>query len=130
MRKIFNTKLDNYRKEHPTERGLRGSEYMGFFRIPYLFMPGKKLITIMSTGPKDLSQSTEKYLWEHVSISLPMRCPEWEEMCWVKNLFWDEEETVIQFHPPKSKYVNVGKYVLHLWKPPYEVPLPPPITLA
>lgn len=29
--------------------------------------------------------------WEHVSVSLPVRCPTWEEMCFIKSLFWDEE---------------------------------------
>jgi len=28
--------------------------------------------------------------WEHVSFSLPNRCPNWREMCFIKNLFWDE----------------------------------------
>src|SRR5690349_6482303 len=29
--------------------------------------------------------------WEHVSISIPSedRCPTWEEMCFVKDLFWN-----------------------------------------
>jgi hypothetical protein len=55
--------------------------------------------------------------WEHVSVSLRNRCPNWEEMCHVKSLFWDEEECVMQFHPPKSEYVNMHPYALHLWKP-------------
>lgn len=40
--------------------------------------------------------------WEHVSVSLSNRCPTWEEMCMVKDIFWGEDECVIQFHPPKS----------------------------
>jgi hypothetical protein len=55
--------------------------------------------------------------WEHVSVSVMHRLPNWDEMCYVKNLFWDEEETVIQFHPPKSEYVNCHANCLHLWKP-------------
>jgi hypothetical protein len=55
--------------------------------------------------------------WEHVSISLDkQRCPDWEEMCLVKSIFWDEEDCVIQFHPPKSEYVSYHKYCLHLWR--------------
>lgn len=34
----------------------------------------------------------------------------------MKDLFWSEDETVIQFHPPKSEYVNQHPYVLHLWR--------------
>jgi hypothetical protein len=25
--------------------------------------------------------------WEHVSVSLPNRCPNWREMCFIKNLW-------------------------------------------
>lgn len=55
--------------------------------------------------------------WEHVSVSLNNRCATWKEMCFVKDMFWEDEECVIQFHPPKSKYVNIDPYCLHMWKP-------------
>ena len=57
-------------------------------------------------------------LWEHVSVSVrgQNRCPTWDEMCFVKRLFWKPSETVIQFHPCESEYVNVHEYVLHLWR--------------
>jgi len=55
--------------------------------------------------------------WEHVSVSLPNRCPTWDEMCKVKELFWDDEDCVVQFHPPKRDYVNLHPYCLHLWRP-------------
>jgi hypothetical protein len=64
--------------------------------------------------------------WEHVSVSLRNRCPNWQEMCFVKGLFWDEEEAVMQLHPPKSDYVNYHPYCLHLWRPlDAVIPLPP-----
>ena len=53
--------------------------------------------------------------WEHVSIAYTNRTPTLEEMCKVKDMFWNEEECVVQFHPPKSEYVNVHPYCLHLW---------------
>jgi len=56
--------------------------------------------------------------WEHVSVSINrQRTPSWDVMCLVKALFWDEEDTVIQYHPPKSEYINMHPYVLHLWRP-------------
>lgn len=56
--------------------------------------------------------------WEHVSVSCAAkRCPNWPEMAFVKDCFWDDDETVIQFHPPKSQYVNCHPTTLHLWKP-------------
>jgi hypothetical protein len=54
--------------------------------------------------------------WEHVSVSLRNRCPNWNEMCFIKNLFWSEDDTVVQIHPPKSDYVNIHEYCLHLWR--------------
>ncbi len=56
--------------------------------------------------------------WEHVSVSLnKKRCPTWEEMCIVKDLFWDKDDCVLQFHPPEKEYINNHQYVLHLWRP-------------
>ena len=64
--------------------------------------------------------------WEHVSVSLPKRCPTWEEMCFIKGLFWSEDDRVLQFHPPKSEYVNLHAFCLHLWRPADGVvPAPP-----
>lgn len=55
--------------------------------------------------------------WDHVSVSLPTRCPTWEEMCWVKDKFFEPEEVVMQLHPARSQYVNNMPYCLHLWRP-------------
>lgn len=55
--------------------------------------------------------------WEHVSVSLRNRTPTWDEMCYVKDLFWDPEDVVVQFHPKRSEYVNVHPNCLHLWRP-------------
>lgn len=84
--------------------------------------------------------------WEHVSISLRFkpknkngktiydyvkRCPIWEEMCFIKDLFWDKEDAVVQFHPPNSLYVNCHSYCLHLWRPiGVKMPIPDPITVG
>lgn len=54
--------------------------------------------------------------WEHVSVSFNHRCPTWDEMCIVKDIFWNKDECVIQFHPPEESYVDMHKYCLHLWK--------------
>lgn len=69
--------------------------------------------------------------WEHVSVSLQNRCPNWIEMSQVKDLFWDDEDAVFQFHPPKSLYVNQHPYCLHLWRPiGIEIPIPDPILVG
>lgn len=70
-----------------------------------------------STGLDDTSQLAG---WEHVSVHIQeygkQRVPTWAEMCAVKDIFWSPEETVVQFHPPKSEYVNNHPFVLHLWR--------------
>jgi hypothetical protein len=52
-------------------------------------------------------------------------------MCYVKALFWDDEETVMQLHPPKSRWINNHPYCLHMWRPTkLEIPLPPDETVG
>jgi hypothetical protein len=71
--------------------------------------------------------------WEHVSVSVrnrkgaPVnRCPTWGQMCRVKDLFWLPEQAAVQFHPPRSQYVNHHPNCLHLWRPlQHELILPP-----
>lgn len=66
--------------------------------------------------------------WEHVSVSTPGRCPNWDEMCFVKNLFWDPDDVVMQIHPAAAKYINNHPYCLHLWRPTADgvaIPTPP-----
>lgn len=79
--------------------------------------------------------------WEHVSVQrinvsdyifqgnlveFP-ECPSWNEMNSVKDLLFEQEERVVQFHPPKSEYVNEMEYMLHLWRHKTEdFPHPPP----
>ncbi len=71
--------------------------------------------------------------WEHVSIS-PYRknyLPSWEEMCLLKDLFFREDEVVVQYHPAKSEYVNNMPNCLHLWRPTREaMPTPPSIMVG
>jgi hypothetical protein len=66
--------------------------------------------------------------WEHVSVSGNRRVPNWQEMCFVKDLFWAEEECVMQLHPPKSEYVNCHPFCLHLWRS-LEQPIPTPNSI-
>jgi len=71
--------------------------------------------------------------WEHVSVC-PIKkhiMPSWEDMCFIKNLFWNEDEAVIEIHPAKSEYVNNMPNCLHLWRCSYkEMVLPPKILIG
>lgn len=96
--------VENYR----IKKGPLGSPEgltCGAFDIPF---KSYTLFAVVSNGKFDG--------WEHVSVSLKNRCPNWEEMCMVKDLFWDEEETVLQFHVPKSQHINNHPYCLHMWR--------------
>jgi len=64
--------------------------------------------------------------FEHVSVSLPARCPTWEEMDFVKRLFWRDDETVMQLHVPRTSHINMHNHCLHMWRPiGREIPTPP-----
>lgn len=71
--------------------------------------------------------------WEHVSVA-PYRhsyTPSWEEMCRLKDMFFHEDEVVVQYHPAKSQYVNNMPNCLHLWRPINEaMPTPPSIMVG
>ena len=76
---------------------------------------GYFLITTLKPSPLKVIASDGDG-WEHVSVSLHNRCPTWDEMCLIKKLFWDDNDFVIQIHPPKTHYMNTHPYCLHLWR--------------
>lgn len=113
------TYLDKYRLKDEEIRiyGKTGDSGNGLFKI---FIDGRSFRVIASNGGG----------WEHVSVSPCNQkrklCPTWEEMCTVKDMFFDAEETVMQLHPPVSDYVNNHPYCLHLWKPTGGIQIPRP----
>ena len=97
--------------------GANGDKHNGVFRV---FVQGKAFNVVVSDGGG----------WEHVSVSPTNRkrptCPTWEEMCEIKQMFFEDEETVVEYHPKKSDYVNLCNNCLHLWRPLNEkLPTPP-----
>lgn len=116
--------LNRYRERHPAFGISKADSMYGYFVIPNNGEP----LRVISSGDKGDDPSNT---WEHVSVSLANRCPTWDEMSLVKDLFLDGFETVIQFHPTKVAYVNVHPYCLHLWKKSGHVhELPPQWMLA
>lgn len=96
----------------------------GFFEIPHFRVAGYVIRVQFSSGMG----------WEHASVTVApkgknaTRCPTWEEMCFVKGTFWDENEVVVQYHPAKADYVSFHNFCLHLWRP-TGVSLPTPDSL-
>lgn len=123
MRSVLPVRLENGR----IRKGwMASTTAMGPYGAFFVQGPcGSELKIVASAGDEKPSQG-----WEHVSVSTERRPPNWQEMCFVKALFWTDEECVIQFHPPASVYVNNHPYCLHLWKPPFTVALPPEILVG
>jgi hypothetical protein len=123
------TKLERYRRRarvrtfdlrHPDYWASDpGENYGAFETVPGPC--GERLLMVVSDGKLDG--------WEHVSVSIDRkgraRLPNWEEMCFVKNMFWEAEDCVVQYHPPLSRSVNNYR-VLHLWRSlRHDFPQPP-----
>lgn len=113
MRQEPNILIDKYRRSHPMYPDTQFGDSYGYFEIS-VGKDGEPLedyrLRIISSGIQPRGG------WEHVSVSIADRCPSWEDMCRVKAMFWGDDEAVVQFHPPKSEYVNNHEFCLHLWK--------------
>lgn len=114
----------------PEKYRLRKGEWASDLAIDGLngagFIPVRSSRAPLKFIASDGTDMPGEWRWEHVSVSLPNRCPTWEEMCFVKSLFWDDEDAVMQLHPPRSTWVNNHSFCLHLWRPVgAAIPLPP-----
>jgi hypothetical protein len=110
--------LNDYRERSTfmLERfGTMGDETCGAFNVPHP-ATGTKLRVIAAAGEG----------WDHVSVSLLNRCPNWPEMDFIKRKFFHPNEVVMQLHVGEEDHINVHPYVLHLWRPHLDaIPLPP-----
>lgn len=117
---------EQFRKgnHHPLYRSEEGVPF-GIFKIGARYAKGRVLLVMAVDG-----RGTG---WEHVSVSLPdspRKCPSWDEMRVVKDLFWNDDECVVQFHPAKKDYINNHPGCLHLWRPVVEnMPIPPKLCV-
>ena len=111
--------LDDFRVKTPDileQFGSYGDDTCGAFMVPY-----------PKTGVRLKVLASANGGWDHISVSLTNRCPNWNEMSHVKHLFFKPHETAFQFHVAIEKHINVHPYVLHLWRNwNQEIVLPPP----
>jgi len=118
---------------HPslTYARTEGTGRQGAFSIPGPC--GNRLSIIASDGSDWAELGLPGEPWEHVSVKAIARTgfvvPNWKEMCFVKDLFWAEDECVVQYHPAAADYVNHHKYVLHLWRLTSGFPMPPKVCV-
>ena len=69
--------------------------------------------------------------WEHLSVSMPNKTPTWDQMCIMKDIFWNKDECCVQYHPKEEDYVNNHPHCLHIWKSTEEkIPTPPSILVG
>jgi hypothetical protein len=107
--------------------GWNSTEADGLNGAFLLIRAGRRLGCIASDGSG----------WEHVSVTdqttsrSPDKPPTWDDMCFVKSAFWDDEECVIQYHVPRAEWINIHPGCLHLWRPiGVEIPRPPSIMVG
>ncbi len=124
MRKIVTEVLIRGRVRH----GKYGSDDSYGLNGAFLINgPNKTRLRIIASDGTDPDAQN----WEHVSVSTADRAPTWDEMCFVKDLFWTDDEAVLQFHPPKQSYVNYHPHCLHMWRHRQkQIELPPTILVG
>lgn len=130
---MLNAGIEKCRVRNEANAGIEPGSPFGHFVLKCPL--GSFLFVIASDAHEERWQLSGFPLpaFDHVSVSVlrQKRCPTWEEMCWVKDQFFEAEELAVQIHPPKSEYVNAHPFVLHLWKPfGVAIPLPPTLTIA
>jgi hypothetical protein len=107
-----NEEIEKYRDLRYSSKKY-GNNGLFFIDPPFL---GQSLKVIVSDGGD----------WDHVSVSTNHRCPNWREMCFIKDLFFESNETCVQFHPSKDQYINNHPFCLHIWRPQkFTIDLPP-----
>lgn len=117
MRHAPNLRAQPFRQPDPNT-GIVYSDNDGMYFVP---CRGVMLTVIASDGEG----------WDHVSVSTRTRCPTYDEMEFIRGLFFRDDETVMQLHVPRSDHVNCHPYCLHLWRPQdAEIPRPPAIFVG
>lgn len=118
MRSCPNVRVQKFRDPDPNTGIVYSDDIDGAYLIPWR---GKEFRVIASTGAS----------WEHVSVSLKNRTPTWEEMEHMRELFWRDDETVVQYSVPRDEHINCHPYCLHLWRPlSANLPRPPGILVG
>lgn len=95
--------------------GSWGDETGGAFMIPH-----------RQTGVTLKVIASAENGWDHVSVSIPHRTPNWQEMQSIHRIFFRPDETVWEYHVAHDKHISLHPFTLHLWrKHHFDMPLPP-----
>ena len=108
--------LERYRVRIPGHPHSEGPEdECGTFLLESPVRPTEWLRAIATVGSG----------WDHVSVSVMNRIPTWEEMNFVKLVFFREDEWAVQYHPAVADHINCHPFCLHIWRPHKPFPVPP-----
>jgi hypothetical protein len=89
----------------------------------------RAVLRVVASAGRD--QQDPEMRWDHVSVSLKTRCPTWEEMAFIKRLFFKPDEVCFELHPAQAQNISNHPYCLHLWRPiDQAIPLPPAIMVG
>ena len=109
-------RAEQFRRHLPVGH-LPGTSKGERFGVFMMTIPGSQQLRMIANDAEETG-------WEHVSVTKVMMkkgkaylvTPTWEDMCVIKDLFWNKDECVVQFHPPQEEYVNNHPHCLHLWR--------------
>lgn len=93
----------------------------------YFMLPNPK----NNKGLFILCMASDTMGWDHVIATIPSenRFPTKAEMNFVRSLFWDAEDIVVEFHIPNLKSKK-DEFCLHLWRNQKNEIKTPPASLA
>jgi len=116
LRNCPNVRVQKFRLPDPGTGEVYSLDINGQYIIPSKLNRFELMTVIASDGGG----------WDHVSVSLRKRTPTWEEMEYVRELFFRDDEVVMQLSVPARDHVNLHKFCLHMWRPQHVViPRPP-----
>jgi hypothetical protein len=145
MKPLTAPEIDRYRFTHPMAPDIPDEfrAWVGAFEVPFTITAGgamgavyrhtAMLRCIVSRGgaPEHVEIDPDANRWDHLSVSTPTRCPTWEEMEFLKRLFFERDECAMQLHVPPRDHVDNHPFCLHIWRPlDVEIPRPPSIMVG
>lgn len=64
---------------------------------------------------ESLAVEADGKTWHHVSVSRRSKTPNWGDMCLAHRLFIGDDIAAYQVHVPKSRWISIHPFCLHLW---------------
>ncbi len=113
-------KLDRYRYDKKQPEFIKDNSrrsLIGIFEIP---LNKKETVSVIADNGISFPE------WEHLSVSTSKRFLTNEEIHFIKDIFFNDDEIVIQIYSKNNIVKSKKNYCIHLWKLKTEdIPLPP-----